>query len=119
MLMEIAKSGASGKPINLDELGITNMDQVIDNMNENEKILEDMQKPWEQKVAEAKATDSEASTAAAEETKSETQGDISNSSLDLGKSMNTTVDTSMGSAAAAAAASAEAQSTSMIVTGSD
>ena len=31
------------------------MEEVIENMEENEKIMEDMQKPWEQKLQEAKA----------------------------------------------------------------
>lgn len=33
------------------------MNEVIENMEENEKIMEDMQKPWEQKLAEAKAAE--------------------------------------------------------------
>lgn len=31
------------------------MGDIIDNMTENEKIMDDLQKPWEQKLAEAKA----------------------------------------------------------------
>ena len=47
MLKKVAKSGADGGTINLKELGLTDMEEVIDNIDENEKILEDIQKPWE------------------------------------------------------------------------
>ena len=57
MLQKIAVASSMGKPIDLKELGIENMNEVIENMEENEKIMEDMQKPWEQKLAEAKAAE--------------------------------------------------------------
>lgn len=57
MLAKIAVASGMGKPIDLKELGIENMNEVIENMEENEKIMEDMQKPWEQKLAEAKAAE--------------------------------------------------------------
>ena len=51
----IAKIAESGKnEINLAELGITDMKSIVEDMNENDKILDDMQKPWEQKLTEAK-----------------------------------------------------------------
>jgi len=31
------------------------MEEVIEDMEVNEKIMDDMQKPWEEKLAEAKA----------------------------------------------------------------
>jgi hypothetical protein len=39
----------------LAELGINNMQELLEDMNENEKIMDDMQKPWEEKLAEEKA----------------------------------------------------------------
>ena len=36
------------------------MAEVLEDMNENEKIMEDMQKPWEEKLAEEKAKDTAA-----------------------------------------------------------
>ena len=53
MLMKIAQAG--GENINLKELGINNMEELLEDMNENEKIMDDMQKPWEEKLAEEKA----------------------------------------------------------------
>ena len=53
----MAKASKSGELIDLKELGIENMEEVIDNMDENEKIMEDLQKPWAEKLAEAKAED--------------------------------------------------------------
>lgn len=53
MLKKLA--AASGDTINLKELGITNMQEMLEDMDENEKILEDLEKPWEEKLAEAKA----------------------------------------------------------------
>ena len=51
----IAKIAESGKnEINLAELGITDMKSIVEDMNENDKILDEMQKPWEQKLTEAK-----------------------------------------------------------------
>ena len=40
MLMKLASAG--DKPVNLAELGLTDMGQVLSDMNENDKILEDM-----------------------------------------------------------------------------
>jgi len=31
------------------------MEELLEDMNENEKIMDDMQKPWEEKLAEEKA----------------------------------------------------------------
>lgn len=57
MLMKVAMAQQMGKPIDLKELGIDNMQQAIEDMNENEKIMEDLSTPWEQKLAEAKKND--------------------------------------------------------------
>jgi len=45
MLKKIAAAG--GETINLADLGITNMEEVIEDMDENEKIMDDLQKPWD------------------------------------------------------------------------
>ena len=55
MLAKIVESGST--TINLEELGITDMKEVLESMNENENILEDLEKPWEQKLAEKKEKD--------------------------------------------------------------
>lgn len=52
MIKDIAKASAGGQVVDLAALGITeNMDELIENMEENEKILEDMETPWEEKLA--------------------------------------------------------------------
>ena len=55
MLVKLSKASASGQAINLEELGLSNIGELIEDMNENEKIIEDFQKPWDEKLAEAKA----------------------------------------------------------------
>jgi len=55
MLSKIVASG--GTEINLAELGITNMAEVLADMNENDNILEDLEKPFELKLAEKKEAD--------------------------------------------------------------
>ena len=55
MIKTLGKAYASGKPIDMKALGLDNMEQAVEEMEENEKLLEDIQKPWEQKLAEAKA----------------------------------------------------------------
>lgn len=57
MLVKVSKAGSLGQPINLKDLGIENMEELIDDMTENEKILDDIQKPWAEKLAEAKTKD--------------------------------------------------------------
>ena len=47
IVKKIAKSGGADGTINLKDLGITDLEEVVDNIDENEKILEDIQKPWE------------------------------------------------------------------------
>ena len=53
MLKKLAAAG--GDTINLAELGITNMQEMLEDMEENEKIMEDLETPWEQKLAAEKA----------------------------------------------------------------
>jgi len=53
MLKKLASAG--GETINLKELGITNMTEMLEDMDENEKILEDLEKPFAEKLAESKA----------------------------------------------------------------
>jgi len=48
-------ASASGETVNLAELGLTNMQEVLEDMDENDKIMDDLQKPWEEKLAEEKA----------------------------------------------------------------
>lgn len=55
IVKKVFKDQKEGRPINLEEYGITDVDQAIEDMNENEKLLDDIQKPWEEKLAEAKA----------------------------------------------------------------
>lgn len=57
MIRSIAKQGANGGIVDLQALGIDNMEELIDNMEENEKILEDMETPWEEKLAAEKEKD--------------------------------------------------------------
>ena len=55
MLSKIVESGST--TIDLAELGITDMATVLADMNENENLLEDLEKPWEEKLAEKKEAD--------------------------------------------------------------
>ena len=48
----MSKQAASGQPVDLSSL---NIGELIEDMNENEKIMEDLQTPWEDKLAAAKA----------------------------------------------------------------
>lgn len=41
MLLKLSKASASGQTINLQELGLNNIGELIEDMNENEKIIED------------------------------------------------------------------------------
>ena len=45
MLKKLAAAG--GDTINLAELGITNMQEMLEDMEENEKIMEDLETPWQ------------------------------------------------------------------------
>ena len=54
LLVKLSKGAAGGGSINLAELGLGNIGEIIEDMQENDKILEDFQKPWAEKLAEAK-----------------------------------------------------------------
>jgi hypothetical protein len=45
---------AQGGPINLKELGVSDLSELIETMDENSKAMEDMQKPWIEKLQEEK-----------------------------------------------------------------
>lgn len=51
MIKLIAKQSAGGGLVDIKALGIENMEDLLENMEENEKILEDMETPWEEKLA--------------------------------------------------------------------
>lgn len=57
MLIKLQKAASGGGPVDLEALGLTNIGELIEDMCENEKIMEDLQKPFEEKLAEAKAKD--------------------------------------------------------------
>lgn len=50
---------AQGGPINLKELGVSDLSELIETMDENSKAMEDMQKPWVEKLREEKERDRE------------------------------------------------------------
>ena len=54
MLKKVLIEGAKGNPINLRELGVDDLIELFENMDENQKALEDMQKPWAEKLMEEK-----------------------------------------------------------------
>jgi len=41
MLLKLSKASANGQTINLEELGLGNIGDIIEDMNENEKMIED------------------------------------------------------------------------------
>jgi len=45
---------AQGGPINLKELGVSDLSELIETMDENTKAMDDMQKPWDEKLKEEK-----------------------------------------------------------------
>ena len=45
---------AQGGPINLKELGVSDLSELIETMDENTKAMDDMQKPWVEKLQEEK-----------------------------------------------------------------
>jgi gas vesicle protein len=45
---------AQGGPINLKELGVNDLSELIETMDENTKAMDDMQKPWTEKLKEEK-----------------------------------------------------------------
>lgn len=54
-------AASSKGPVDLKELGIDgNMESMIEDMEENERVLEEIETPWEEKLAKAKAEKQEA-----------------------------------------------------------
>jgi len=48
---------AQGGPINLKELEVNDLSELLENLEENSKAMDDMQKPWDQKLKEEKERD--------------------------------------------------------------
>jgi gas vesicle protein len=55
ILIQIAQGG----PINLKELGVNDLSELVETMDENSKHMEDLQKPWSEKLQEEKERDKE------------------------------------------------------------
>lgn len=55
VLIQIAQGG----PINLKELGVNDLSELVETMDENSKHMEDLQKPWAEKLQEEKERDKE------------------------------------------------------------
>ena len=92
MLKKLAAAG--GDTINLQELGITNMQEMLEDMEENERIMEDLEKPWEQKLAEEKERTSAAAPDSGEANDDNTRDDtINNSATDSGVEPSNNEDT--------------------------
>lgn len=70
-----------GKEINFDEL-----DKITDDMDQAQQVLEDIQKPFEQKLAEAKEKEREAAASSDVSTQEESKMDISGISSTLNDS---------------------------------
>lgn len=50
----LLKAASGGGPINLKDLGLGDINELIETMEENTKAVEEMEKPWEQKLQEEK-----------------------------------------------------------------
>ena len=49
-LRKLILSAASGGTINLKDLGVGDLQEIMETVNENEKAMENLEKPWEQKL---------------------------------------------------------------------
>lgn len=49
-LKKLILSAASGGTINLKDLGVGDLQEIMETVNENEKAMENLEKPWEQKL---------------------------------------------------------------------
>jgi hypothetical protein len=49
-LKKILLSAANGGTINIKDLGLGDLNEIVETMNENVKVMEDLEKPWEQKL---------------------------------------------------------------------
>lgn len=50
----LLKAASSGGTINLNDLGLGNLAELVETMEENTKAVEEMEKPWEVKLQEEK-----------------------------------------------------------------
>ncbi len=50
----LLKAASGGGVINLKDLGLGDMNELLETMEENTKAVEEMEKPWEQKLQEEK-----------------------------------------------------------------
>ena len=50
----LLKAASGGGVINLNDLGLGNLNELVETMEENTKAVEEMEKPWEQKLQEEK-----------------------------------------------------------------
>lgn len=58
MIKMIAQQSKNGGVVDLKALGLSeNLEEMMENMEENEKIIEDMQTPWEEKLQKEKEKD--------------------------------------------------------------
>ena len=46
-LRKLILSAASGGTINLKDLGVGDLQEIMETVNENEKAMENLEKPWE------------------------------------------------------------------------
>jgi N-dimethylarginine dimethylaminohydrolase len=46
------KAASGGGTINLRDLGLGDLNELVETMEENTKAVEEMEKPWEQKLLE-------------------------------------------------------------------
>ena len=53
-LKKLIIAASTGQQINLQDLGMGNLNDIQEAMTENEKVMEDLEKPWEQKLQEEK-----------------------------------------------------------------
>ena len=49
-LRKLILSAASGGTINLKAMGVGDLQEIMETVNENEKAMENLEKPWEQKL---------------------------------------------------------------------
>lgn len=46
-LKKLLLSAANGGTVNLKDLGVGDLNEIMETMNENVKVMEEMEKPWE------------------------------------------------------------------------
>jgi hypothetical protein len=51
-LKKMLMSLSSGQPINIKDFGVGDLNELVENFEENQKAMEEMEKPWEQKLNE-------------------------------------------------------------------